>query len=150
VSTQRPNVDEIITWYCTERRQGLVGARLRHNQIVEVHLRASFEASAPRVLTTPELVLLAAEQQFQPFRAAARIADPEALLFGLLAFLEPEELLPDATDRREQVAVVTGIAHWMVDQHWVDAADASCVLIDIDIAATRVRRELRGVSSERR
>lgn len=148
----RSNVDSTLTQFFAVRRRGCAGQRLERLARVEHALRDCVERTAEQVLTEPELALLAAEQQFRPDGAAARVAEPDALLFVLPIFLREERWCPaDLDERRAQLLAAGALTRHLVatlGDVEVDCA-VRTIAAALDEAAARIRAGIRPASSSR-
>jgi hypothetical protein len=137
----RNNVDSTLTDFFALRRRGCAGARLERIRRVEEALRDCVECLAEDVLTTPELTLLAAEQQLRPLGAAARVAAPDALLEVLPAFLRQEQWRSaDLDERRAQVLTAAALTRHLVATL---TGDLGCALIEIEAAIAEAAGDIR-------
>jgi hypothetical protein len=150
----RNNVDSTLTEFFEVRRRGCAGPRLERLARVERALRDCVEASADGVLTDQELTLLDAERQFRPDGAAARVAEPDALLFVLPIFLTEERWCPaDVAERRAQLLTAGALTRHLVAT--LTNAEVDCAVTAISAAleqaAARMRSDpgLRSASSSR-
>jgi hypothetical protein len=106
------------------------------------------------VLTDQELSLLDAERQFRPDGAAARVAEPDALLFVLPVFLSEERWCPtDVDERRAQLLTAGALTRHLaatLNHAEVDCA-VTAIAAALEQAAARMRSDpgLRPASSSR-
>ncbi|MCU1406520.1 MAG: hypothetical protein JWQ43_2823 [Glaciihabitans sp.] len=122
------------------RAQPLTGRRIA---AVRVHLEAYLDEHAAGILTTLQLQILHAEQQFNPEGAFVRTMHPEDLYYSFYGYLKPEYRLPGLVDAGIQLRVVDGLARWMWTRGLlVDLNRNSCIVLDVEGAIKRARREL--------
>jgi hypothetical protein len=109
-----PRFDETIGRFFDDRCRGLGGRRLERLRAAERDLRACLDAHAERLLTTPELALLALERQFDEQGAVARVAEADVALLLLPIFLEePKWFGEDVEDRRVRIRLAEPLAYWV-------------------------------------
>jgi hypothetical protein len=144
----RNDIETTLTEFFTARRRGCAGRRLASVRLVEQLLRDCVEAVADDLLTPDERTLLAAEREFHPEGAAARIAGPALLIAVLPRFLADERWRPAQPDeRRAQVLAAGALVRHLVGvvppgEH---AAGFRAAAAAIDDAALRIRSDPRSV-----
>ncbi len=80
-----PTADPFLTEFFTDRRRGVIGVRRDRLNRMESDLRLAVELSEHDVLDADQQALLAAERQFAPIAAVARVL--------------PVTMLPEVLDR---------------------------------------------------
>jgi len=141
--SRRPSIDEILTAFFAREHAAASGIRSQRLERIEAALRGCLEADCDRVLDERGLSLLAVERVFDPDGAFARSMRADDLVFALLVFLDDRWLQPDAGDRRLQVRIALRIVDFLLERRLVDERDLACPLIELKIAAARVRARLR-------
>jgi hypothetical protein len=107
-----PRSDEVIRGFFDEQRRATTGRRRERLDRAEADLRACLEAHAERLLTAPELALLALERQFEAAGAVARTAAADAVLLLLPIFLEDHHWFgEDLEDRRLRIRLAEPLAY---------------------------------------
>ena len=74
MTNQLPSIDEIVKQFFSAQLTGKTGLTRHRIEVVEERLRACAEAEAERILVTQELLLLAAEREFDPIGGPLRMA----------------------------------------------------------------------------
>ncbi|HEY4269396.1 MAG TPA: hypothetical protein VGM94_14530 [Galbitalea sp.] len=144
-SPPQETVDAAISAFFLLEHARASGARQRRLERASDDLRECLEAVAERILTTRELAVLDLELQFQPFGAAARIADADALLFALCSWLEDSRWHGnDFEDRRLRVHLALPLARFVTRLPRFDGpVDGGCAMWDVEAAVRQARREIR-------
>jgi hypothetical protein len=105
------NAHETLAAYFGPIRERARGRRAMRLEEAERDIRACIEVSATQILTAEELSLLAAERQFSPAGAAARLAAPIVILKALPFFVsDPAWFGSDLDDRRFRLGLAEGLA----------------------------------------
>lgn len=143
----RASVDAVLTEFERIQCARVAGRRRQRVAHAVTDLRRCFEHEAGRVLTDPELHLLAAEQQFDRDGAAARVAEPDALLLVLPTFLnDPAWHGAEAEDRRIRAHLALSLMRRVLRQPGLDGQSVGCEVWSIEAA---VERSLTAVRAER-
>lgn len=105
-----PTADPFLAEFFADRRRGASGGRRDRIDRVEADLRLAIELLEPDDLGPDDAVLLAAERQFEPIAAVARVL-PLAGLLGVLDRYLTDPLyrpraLDEARDRLETCAAL--------------------------------------------
>ena len=150
MTTTRRTIDEILLPFFAAQANGKKGLTLRRIQEVERHLRLCGESEAERVLIASDLAVLAAERQFNPDGALARVMHGDDLVFILAIFVRHDWQPPDPVQRRVQLRITEQLAGYLVRRRLVDRSSLACPLIDIEIAIARGREEVRRQQREAR
>ncbi|MEX1079531.1 MAG: hypothetical protein WED09_10530 [Homoserinimonas sp.] len=143
MTTARHTIDEILQPFFNSQTTGKKGLTLRRIQEVERHLRACSETEAERILIAPDLAVLAAERQFNPNGAVARVMHADDLVFILSIFVGPEWQPTDPVQRRVQLRITEQLAGVLIRRRLVDRSSLACPIIDIEIGIQRGRDEVR-------
>ena len=143
MATARRTIDEILQPFFAAQANGKKGLTLRRIQEVERHLRLCGESEAERVLIASDLAVLAAERQFDPDGAVARVMHADDLVFILAIFVQPDWQPSDPVQRRVQLRITEQLAWNLVRRRLVDRSSLACPLIDIENAIERGREEVR-------
>ena len=93
-----PTADLFLADFFMDRRRGATGVRRDRIDRVEADLRLAIELLEPDELGADELVLLAAERQFAPVAAVARVLPLTGLLVVLHRYLTDPLYRPRAVD----------------------------------------------------
>lgn len=107
--THRPTIDEILERFFRGLREGKKGLTLSRIDLIEQRLRECVEVEAERILVASDLLILAAERQFDPTNSVARTMHADDLVF-LLALFVKEPWLRDER-RAKQVQSVRTTYH---------------------------------------
>jgi hypothetical protein len=150
MTTARRTIDEILQPFFAALAHGKKGLTLRRIQEVERHLRQCGESEAERVLIASDLAVLAAERQFDPDGAVARVMHADDLVFILAIFVQPDWQPSDPVQRRMQLRITEQLALNLVRRRLIDRSSLACPLIDIEIGIERGREEARRQQREAR
>jgi hypothetical protein len=105
-----PTADPFLTAFFADRRRGASGVRRDRIDRVEADLRLAVELSEHDVLAADEVVLLAAERQFAPIAAVARVLPVTGLPAVLHRYLTDPLYRPrpvdEARDRLDTCAAL--------------------------------------------
>ncbi|WP_297343579.1 hypothetical protein [Amnibacterium sp.] len=140
----RNDIDTTLTEFFATRRRGCAGRRLASVRVVEQLLRDCVETVADEVLAPDERTVLAAEREFRPEGAAARVAQPGLLIAVLPRYLSDDRWRPSQPEeRRAQVLAAGALVRHLVGvlppgQH---AAGFRAAAAAIDDAALRIRSD---------
>lgn len=93
-----PTADPFLTEFFADRRRGASGVRRDRIDRMEADLRLSIELTEHDALGPDEQVLLAAERQFEPLAAVARVLPLPALPGVLHRYLVDPVYRPRAAD----------------------------------------------------
>jgi len=143
MTTARQTIDEILQPFFASQTNGKKGLTLRRIQEVERHLRACGETEAERILVAFDLAVLAAERQFSPDGAVARVMRADDLIFILSIFVQPEWQPVDPVQRKVQLRITEQLTGYLVRRRLVDGSSLACPIIDIEVGVQRGRDELR-------
>ncbi len=143
MTTMRRTIDEILQPFFAAETTGKKGLTLHRIGAVERHLRDCCEREAERILITSDLALLAAERQFDPEGAVARVMHADDLIFMLSIFVRPEWQPADPVQRRVQLRITEKLTAHLVRRRLIDRSSLACPLIDIEIGIRRGRDEVR-------
>jgi hypothetical protein len=144
----RDDIETTLTEFFATRRRGCAGRRLASVQIVEQLLRDCVEAVADEVLPPDERTLIAAEREFRPEGAAARVAQPGLLIAALPHYLTDDRWRPaEAQERRAQVLAAGALLRHLVGvlppgEH---AAAFRAAAAAVEDAALRIRSDTRSI-----
>lgn len=139
----RPTIDEILQPFFESQVTRKKGLGLRRIEEVERRLRVCSESEAERILIASDLAVLAAERQFDPDGAVARVMHADDLVFILAIFVQSDWQPSDPMQRRVQLRVTEQLAGYLVRRRLIDRSSLACPLIDIEVAIARGREELR-------
>ncbi len=135
---------EILERFFLLERGRASGRRLQRLELAERDLRSCLDAEADAILTETELALLAAEIQFDPEGATARVTEPDAILHVLPPFLQdPAWHGQDAEDRRLRIRLALPLARLVCRLPELRRAEVNCAFWDVEAAVDRGRRDLR-------
>lgn len=105
-----PTADPFLADFFADRRRGASGVRLDRIDRVEADLRLAIELLEPDELSADDLALVAAERQFEPVAAVARVLPLSALLAVLQRYLTDPLYRPrpvdEARDRLDTCAAL--------------------------------------------
>jgi hypothetical protein len=105
-----PTADLFLVDFFTDRRRGATGVRRDRTDRTEADLRLAIELAEEEVLGADEQVLAAAERQFDPIAAVARVLPVTGLPAVLHRFLTDPVYRPgsadEARDRLETCAAL--------------------------------------------
>lgn len=139
--TPRPSAADLLDAFFT-RSYMLDHPSVRaHAGDVRRHLEVYLDTEHDHFLTTPELVLVAAERQLDPAGAAARVTGADALVAGMPGFVDEAWLMPDVPSARAQLFLVQRLVEWLVGAGHVDRTEMACFLLEVEAAVRRARRE---------
>lgn len=143
MTTARHTINEILQPFFASQTSGKKGLTLRRIQGVEVQLRLCIEAEAERILVTSDLAVLAAERQFNPDGAVARVMHADDLIFILSIFVQPEWQPSDLVQRRVQLRITEQLVGNLVRRRLIDRSSFACPILDIEFGVQRGRAEVR-------
>lgn len=143
MTTTRRTIDEILQPFFAAQADRKKGLTLRRIQEVERHLRACSESEAERILIPSDLAVLAAEREFNPDGAVARVMHADDLIFILAIFVQPGWQPSDPVQRRVQLRITEQLAVLLIRRRLIDRSSLACPIIDIEIGIQRGRDELR-------
>jgi hypothetical protein len=136
--------DEVLQLLFESIRRKVQGRRRERLERAEVDLRGRLDQNAGRLLTDPELALLALEQQLHPVGAVARVASADVVLLLLPIFLrEPQWHGRDAEDRRLRIQLALTLARSAVRLPELVQYAWGCAMWDVEAAVERARLDLR-------
>jgi hypothetical protein len=144
----RDDIETTLTEFFAGRRRGCAGRRLASVRLVEQLLRDCVEAVADELLAPDERILLAAEREFLPDGAAARVGRPALLIDVLPRYLTDDRWRPaQPEERRAQVLAASALVRHLVEvlppgEHAAGIRAASAA---IEEAALRIRSDPRSV-----
>lgn len=90
--------------------------------------------------------MLAAEREFDPVGAVARVMHADDLIFILSMFVRPPWLPDDPVQRRKQFQLADMLTGHLLGHRLVDRDDMMCPLLDIRSGIDRGKSELRSLS----
>src|SRR5690554_4262994 len=143
MTTARHTINEILQPFFASQSASKKGLTLRRIYDVEVLLRRCIETEAERILVTADLAVLAAERQFDPEGAVARVMHADDLIFILTIFVQDEWQPSDPIQRRVQLRITEQLTAHMVRRRLVDRSSLACPIVDIEIGVQRGREEVR-------
>ncbi|RNE62298.1 hypothetical protein [Cryobacterium tepidiphilum] len=144
--SHRPTIDEILTQFFADLREGKKGLTLTRLMLIEQRLRECVESEADRVLVASDLQILAAERQFDPADAVARTMHADDLVFVLALFVREPWLPEERVQRTRHLQVTEKLTRFLQYYRLIDRFSIACPLIDIEIAVDQdriVRRDER-------
>jgi hypothetical protein len=139
----QPTIDTILEQFFARQLAGRKGITLRRIEEVEENLRACLESEAHRILVTSDLLLLAAEREFDPTGAVGRVMHADDLIFVLSIFVQQEWMPLDPVQRRAQLRLVDALTGSLLGARLVNRDELCCPLLDIRAGIDRGRAELR-------
>ena len=142
MTTKRTTINEILIPFFAARLDGKKGVTRRRIDAVEQQLRDCLEAEAERILVTSDLLLLAAEREFDPVGAVARTMHADDLVFILSIFVKPQWQPTDPIQRRTQLRLTELLTGYLLGRRLVDQDGLCCPLIEIQIGIDHGRAEL--------
>lgn len=145
----RVTIDQILVPFFEANIASTTGIKQNRISQVELHLRHCLEDEGPRVLTTGDLRIVSAEQDFQPDGAFARTMHADDLVFVLAIFTMPPWLLHDPTLLRVQLALTERLTATVLHNGLVDYQEVNCPLLDIDAAITQTMWALNSARREK-
>ena len=136
--------DEVLQLLFDSLRGMVKGERRERLDRAEADLRPCLDQNAERLLTDPELALLALERQLDPDGAVARVAGADVVLLLLPIFLtEPRWHGRDAEDRRLRISLALTLARRAVRLPELAQYSWECAMWEVEAAVGRARLELR-------
>lgn len=139
----RPPINYILRGFFDRRLDGTKGLTRARIVEVETQLRECIEAEAERVLVASDRTLLAAEREFHPTGAVARLMQADDLVFLLPIFLEPQWAPTQAQQRRVQLGLVDRLTGHLLVTGLVERYGMECPLIEIRSGIDRAKAQLR-------
>ena len=146
MTNQLPTIDEILPAFFSARLTGKTGVTRHRIEVVEERLRACADAEAERILVTRDLLLLAAEREFDPAGAVARVMHAEDLIFILSIFATTPWLPDDPVQCRKQLQLTEALTGHVLARGLVDREGLICPLLDIRARIDKGKWELRRVA----
>lgn len=143
MTTARHTINEILQPFFAGQTSGKKGITLRRIHDAEVWLRRCIETEAERILVTSDLAVLAAERQFDPEGAVARVMHADDLIFILTIFVQDEWQPSDPIQRRVQLRITEHLVANLVRRRLIDRSSFACPILDIEYGVRRGRAELR-------
>ena len=140
---RRPTIDEILKEFFSARLTGKVGLTRRRIEAVEARLRACIESEAERILMDQDLLVLAAEREFDPVNPVARVMHADDLLFILSIFVTKPWLPDDSVQCLRQLQLTDALTGHLLARSLVDREGLICPLLEIRGGIYRGKRELR-------
>jgi hypothetical protein len=144
--TSRPiTIDDILTHFFASYLDGKTGTVRHRIEDGERQLRACIETEAQRILENDTLLMLAAERQFDPQRAVARVANADDLVFFLEVFVGPQWRPSNEFQRAAQTELTATLLHFVTSRRLVDSHQLACPILEVEagIARERAERKLR-------
>lgn len=139
----RPRIDPILRGFFDRRLAGTKGLTCTRIEEVERQLRECIETEAERILVAPDLVLLAAEREFHPAGAVARLMHADDIIFLLPIFLEPHWAPAQAQQRRVQLRLIDMLTGHLLGSGLVERDGMECPLTHIRGGIDAAKAELR-------
>jgi hypothetical protein len=143
MTNQLPTIDEILKQFFSAQLTGKTGLTRHRIEVVEERLRACAEAEAERILVTQDLLLLAAEREFDPAGAVARVMHAEDLIFILSIFATAPWLPDDPVQCRKQLQLTDALTGHVLARGLVNQQGLICPLLDIRARIDKGKWELR-------
>lgn len=140
---QRRTIDSILRQFFEEQQATKTGLTRRRIEAVEHHLRNCVEQEAGRILVEPDLLMVAAERQFDPDNAVARTMHADDLIFILAMFVRDPWLPSDRVQRATQLRMTEKLISHLLRARLVDGYELSCPILDTRAELNRARRELK-------
>jgi hypothetical protein len=141
--TKRPiTIDDILAHFFASYLDKKTGVARRRIEQAERQLRACIEAEAPRILVEEDLRMLAAERQFNPEHAVARMMLADDLIFLMSIFVEPQWQPADRLQRSAQLLLTSKLLEFVVGRGLVSRRELACPILDIEAGVVRGRAEL--------
>lgn len=150
MKTSKIHIDEILTSFFALQGAGQTPAARRRTLLVERALRDCLEAEGDRVLVTRDLVVLAAEREFDPVGAMARTMHADDLIYVLPTFLEPPWLQGTALMKRAQLTLVEHLTAQLLNNGTVKYDEVTCPLHEIRGRIDNARAALRSGPGDKR
>jgi hypothetical protein len=142
MTPNRPNIDEILVEFFGREREGKRGLTLQRIDLAERMLRGFLEAEGNRILVDDDLVLLAAEREFEPDGAFVRTMHADDLIFALPIFLNSADSL-EPLDRRVQLRMADRLVGTILRKRLVNQDELLCPLLEARVAIDSGRAQLR-------
>jgi hypothetical protein len=146
----RPTIDTLLDGFFPpyiEQTYGVLRARTLR---VMTALDKFLEAEGEGILTPGDLVILAAEREFEAKAAFARTMYAEDLVFALPLFLRTPWLHPDPLLQRVQLKVVHELVVYLRQHVCFTEVELALPLAEIRTAIISARRELTRAQQLRR
>ncbi|KFF59304.1 hypothetical protein JF66_12275 [Cryobacterium sp. MLB-32] len=150
MKTSQIHIDEILTAFFTLQGAGQTPAARRRTLLVEARLRDCLEIEGERVLVTRDLMILAAEREFEPVGAVARTMHADDLIFVLPSFLEAPWLHGTALMKRAQLTLVEHLTAQLLNDGTVTYDEVTCPLHEIRARLDAARAALRTERGDKR
>jgi len=115
-----PSISDVLVRFLEDRCRGRQPVTIDRYLRIDEHLRTYLEARGQDRICTGNVLLLAAEREFQPLGAFCRIMHADALLAALPEFLGTEWLMPRRLDCKVQISQSSRLVHWLIRNHVVD------------------------------
>jgi hypothetical protein len=138
----RPTIDTLLDAFFPpfiEQTHGVLRARSLR---VMTALDKFLEAEGEGILVPGDLVILAAEREFERRAAFARTMHAEDLVFALPLFLRKPWLHPDPLLQRVQLKVVQQLVVYLREHVCFSEVEVALPLAEIRTAIVSARREL--------
>ena len=140
---RRPTIEEILQEFFSARLTGKVGLTRHRIEAVEERLRACIESEAERILVDQDLLVLAAEREFDPVNPVARVMHADDLVFILSIFVTTPWLPEDSVQCRRHLQLTDALTGHLLARRLVDQEGLICPLLDIRAGISQGRRALR-------
>ncbi|WGW12137.1 hypothetical protein LWF01_18980 [Saxibacter everestensis] len=142
--TNAPSIEAVLEAFFADVAVGRgAGTRVRYWRVY-IQLNRYLESDdAGRLLGTDYNRLLAAEREFRPDRALARLFSAEGLVLCLSGFVDDAWLLPAPVDARSQISLTDRLLRWVQGRHLIDMSSCSCAVYECEEAIRRARKILR-------
>jgi hypothetical protein len=143
MTTRQITIADILTQFFAQSLEGKTGVARRRIDDAARQLRACIDSEADRILVTEDLELLAAERQFNPVDAVARVMGADDLIFLLSIFIEPQWQPTDRLQRAAQLRLTERLVRFILAHRLVHRHELACPILDVEVGISRGRAQLR-------
>lgn len=137
METMTPTAQILIDHYFDRALTDLGAEAAARTRRVQRHFGEFAEREGARIMVAHQLAEPDLEREIDPVGAVGRVLVPIDILWLLVLYLEPAQLLPVRVDARRQLRLMAGLAQKVIDAYgWEQVA---CCALDVHVALARLR-----------
>ena len=146
-SAPASTIATVLNLFCSAYKPDATPTTRTRIERVRADLEAHLEAEGNRILTGPQIDLLASERELSGPGAFVRTMHADDLFYTLDHYLHPTHAMTGLQARRCQIDFVARLAEWLWREKLVsDETVSDCAIIELEIALESARAIVKGTS----